>query len=183
MSVFLESGTNSDLIDVLPRPTSWNHRTQCLCGLPPPLSHPAQRFDLHNGLPSKEITQTIGFQGASRQSMRRVPLMWSELNGGLNSHVFYNTTPTNWGHSDAPDRPAEADNGSTMADTGHRPTLHQKGEHQFGLWRVYPTNSPPKHPLGFKIFTVRLTSALALVKNTCCRAEVIRRHVELFFEL
>lgn len=53
--------------------------------------------------------------------------MWSEPNSGLNSDVFYYTNPTNWGHLYTPDRPIEANNRATMADTEHH---EQKGEHQ-----------------------------------------------------
>lgn len=48
--------------------------------------------------------------------------MWSELNRGLNSDVFYYTTPTNWGHLDTPYGTTEANNRATMADIGHQLT-------------------------------------------------------------
>lgn len=70
--------------------------------------------------------------------------MWSELYSGLNSDVFYYATPTNWGHLDTPDGPIDANNGATMADTGHQPTREQKGEHRCCL-RVTTSHFPPSH--------------------------------------
>lgn len=56
--------------------------------------------------------------------------MWSELDSGLHSDVFYYTTPTNWGHLDTPDGTIEANNRATTADTGHQPTHERRGEHR-----------------------------------------------------
>lgn len=84
---------------------------QCLRGLATHCPMQPRAFDLHNGLPWKEITQLISFQGSNRQAMRRVPLMWLELNGGLNSDGFYYTTTTNRGYLVTPDRTIEANKG------------------------------------------------------------------------
>lgn len=142
------------------------------------LLHPAPStsgaFDLYNRVPSKEATQPIGFQGANRQSMRRV---LSDVVGakGLNSDMFYYTTPTNWGHLDAPDRTIEANNRATMADTGHR-LMSRKENTGVVITRLRSSSqgSPDHFSLVFKNpnFPVRLTSAPAnkdalIIKNTC----------------
>lgn len=126
-----ETLLSTTIIKFLPQFLTELH-TQSLCGLAPPcpIHLCVVAFDVYNGVPSKEITQPLSFQGANRQSVRRVPLMWLELKWWPEwEHILLYNSDQLGTLRNPRDSTIEANNRATMAETGHQSTHQQKGEY------------------------------------------------------